>query len=260
MRYLAHVVLLVLIALALASCQTTGTGVRFKTSQMDDSGVVVSALTFKPEGKGPFPAVVLLHTCGGYQQHVTQDWPAFLTGLGYYVVSVSSYRPRGYSYCYEGRGVTLAQAADAYGALAYLRTRPEVDADRVAVMGFSAGGFAINDYVVSARRVWQIEHDFKAAISLYAGCNGLIGTYGEDSMPLLQIAGEEDLRLAASCEYAASVTAVELHVIDGAYHAFDQPQIKSIRSDNKGNPMLYSYVATREAQELTKVFLAKHLR
>lgn len=259
MRRIGSMLFLWLTAIAVGGCLSAVSGVGFKTSRLDDSGVTVSALSFKPEGQGPFPAVVLLHTCGGYQQHVTQDWPDFLTGLGYYVLTVNSYRPRGYSYCHERRGWALAQAADAFGALAHLRTLPEVDAERVAVMGFSAGGIAINEYVISARRVWGLAHDFKAAIALYAKCDGVIHRYAEGDMPLLQIAGSLDRYFVSNCRYAASVSPVELHVIDGAYHAFDQPQITALRSDNSGNPMLYSYTATREAQQVTRAFLAKHL-
>ena len=42
----------------------------------------VKGLLFKPEGEGPFPAVVLLHTCGGMKYHVSRWWPEFFVKLG----------------------------------------------------------------------------------------------------------------------------------------------------------------------------------
>jgi dienelactone hydrolase len=45
-------------------------------------------------------------------------------------------------------------AADAYAALAYLATRPEVDPHRVALAGFSYGGMA-TQYGRCARAEWS---------------------------------------------------------------------------------------------------------
>lgn len=249
-----------LLALLIGACQTTHS-VSFRTSQIDDARVEVSALAFRPQGPGPFPAVVLLHTCGGPLPHVTRDWPDFLTGLGFYVLSVSSYLPRGYSHtCGNSQpGWQVGQASDAYGALAYLRTLPEVDADRVAVMGFSAGGIAINASLVTARRVWNVSHDFAAAIAVYANCGYLVSNYGEQDIPLMQIVAGEDIAYRGLCEHVGDITPAEVHVIEGAYHGFDQPQLTSMRTVSGFN-MLYSDPATRKAQDLTRAFLARHLK
>ena len=242
--------------LVLSACQASNT-VTFRTSQLDDRRVEVSALSFRPEGTGPFPAVVLLHTCGGYGPHVTRDWPKFLNEHGYYVLSVSSYVPRGYDrICERSRpGWRQGQASDAYGALEYLRALDEVDSDRVAVMGFSAGGFAVNSNVVTAGRIWNLSRDFAAAIAVYANCGGLSSSYTDRDVPLMQIVAGEDGAFRSLCEFVGDTTPVEVHVIEGAYHGFDQPQIKTMRHV-AGFEMIYSYQATRDAQELTRAFLA----
>ncbi len=105
----------------------------------------ISGYLSTPKGAGPFPAVVLLHTCGGLRTHVTEDWPNYLTGLGYVVFSVDSY-----SSCREMRGTPYMyqQTKDAFGALELLAKKPSVDGARVGVMGFSAGGHAVNEYLV----------------------------------------------------------------------------------------------------------------
>jgi len=48
----------------------------------------------KPDGEGPFPAVVLLHTCGGLQQHVL-EWAQRLRAHEYVALVLDSFTPRG---------------------------------------------------------------------------------------------------------------------------------------------------------------------
>jgi dienelactone hydrolase len=89
----------------LVACQSNG--VSFANAKLSATGptppVRISGLLAKPEGKGPFPAVVLLHTCGGVKPHVSVDWPNYLTGLGHVVLTVDSFGPRGGSL---GRNLT----------------------------------------------------------------------------------------------------------------------------------------------------------
>ena len=71
----------------------------------------------KPDGSGPFPAVVVLHGCSGFfsgYASVADD----LGWEGYVTLAVDSPRPRGIpDACVGG---LIAQAIDAFAALAYL--------------------------------------------------------------------------------------------------------------------------------------------
>jgi hypothetical protein len=49
----------------------------------------------RPEGAGPFPAVVLLHGCAGDWRGMDSRWGARLIEWGYVALSVDSYSPRG---------------------------------------------------------------------------------------------------------------------------------------------------------------------
>ena len=241
------------------ACQSSN--VSFKAGFLgkpNPDGIDISAILFKPDGKGPFPAVVLLHTCGGLKQHVTDDWPDFLTGHGYVVLTVDSYSPRGADNCREwvGRGWLLPQARDAFGALNYLANLPFVDGNRVGVMGFSTGAVVINEIIWRFRR--EGERNFKAAISLYGACLSLNG-YSKDDMPLMQIAAELDEKAAPGCVDAGESSPMEVHLLKNAYHGFDDLEFTSIRHENTNQPYLYSGSATDKARELTKIFFAKHL-
>ena len=63
----------------------------------------LDAVLFRPRGKGPFPAVVLLHGCGGLFKAGTageivardREWALRLQELGYVAILPDSFNPRG---------------------------------------------------------------------------------------------------------------------------------------------------------------------
>jgi len=243
----------------LASCGSTNTS--FPTGSLGNPykhPKTVSGLLILPEGDGPFPAVVLLHTCGGLRPHVTQDWPDYLTDLGYAVLTVDSFGPRGVSSCTKLKFGKVFQAEDAFGALEYLVTLPSIDAARIGVMGFSTGAIAINRHIVTSVKKSSEGANFKAAIALYGTCWGISG-YRADSVPLMEIAAENDVNHAPTCIAAGKTNpGIEVHVLPGANHAFDSHH-RGGRYDSGGSYMQYSQSATDMARQLTKKFFAKHL-
>jgi dienelactone hydrolase len=75
----------------------------------------------RPEGKGPFPAVVLLHTCGELTETMTRFWPNYLAQLEYVSLAVDTLTPRGMRNCrapgHTRQEVLQMVGDDAYGAL-----------------------------------------------------------------------------------------------------------------------------------------------
>ena len=91
----------------------------------------------RPKGAGPFPAVVLLHTCLGLPANRRSTADAFAK-WGYVALFVDDFSTRGLK---ETCAVDFNEAmADAYGALGFLAGQPFVDAARIAAVGFSQGG------------------------------------------------------------------------------------------------------------------------
>jgi len=106
-----------------------------------DQNVAGSILT-KPQGDGPFPAVVMLHTCGGVGYHLNR-WRRLLDEAGYVVLLVDSFTPRGAGVVCDNWNVSVDEvAADALAAAAHLRKLPFVDGSRIGVVGFSYGAMA----------------------------------------------------------------------------------------------------------------------
>jgi dienelactone hydrolase len=255
--------LLVAVLLAFAGVAASAADVQFRTAKLEasDPDTMISGQLFRPDGTGPFPAVVLLHTCGGLQQHMTHDWPQFLTGLGYVALAVDTLGPRGY---HKGCGPmgsnrNEVQARDAYGALDYLAAQSFVDPNRIAAMGYSMGAITINDVILVRPTRAAGQREFTAYASFYGNCRKMKSGVVRN-VPLLQVIAEKDERLAPSCIEAAKSVKMEAHVLPGVHHGFDHPQITQARADRSGNMMLYDADAVRKAQELVREFLARHLK
>lgn len=240
--------------------------VRFPSAKLEasDPDETISAQLHRPSGPGPHPAVVLLHPCGGLTQHVTSDWPQFLTGLGYVVLTVDTLGPRGY---HQGCGAmgnnrNEVQARDAYGALEYLAKQNFVDTKRIAAVGFSMGALTINNVILLRPASPAGKAEFKAFASFYGAClrAGMRSGAAIREVPLLQVVAELDKRPARSCIDAARTVKMEMHILPGAYHAFDQPQMTTTSSDRTGNTMLYDAAATEKSRALLRSFLERHLK
>ena len=228
-----------------------------------DTAQTIRGLLAKPSGDGPFPAVVLLHGCGGLRSrsNVIEDWTNFLTSLGYVTLWVDSLGPRGLNTCVNIAGDWRELSRDAYGALDYLASLPFVNKERIGVMGFSMGGLTIGYFSGQGFKT-SSGVDFKAAVGVYTGC-GYLRKYSK-IIPTAVIIGElEDEKHLLPCKTLAGQSppfpSVKVHVLPNTHHGFDQRELTTLRPDPFGNLMLYSWEATKKAREITEAFLAERL-
>src|SRR5258708_13684328 len=164
---------------------------------------------FKPEGPhaARTPAVVLMHgRAGPYssladgrydastlsQRH--QKWGHLWAQQGYLAILVDGFGPRGFPQgfthaLYEQRPERVHEVAvrpfDAYGALAYLRTRNDVAPDRIALQGWSNGASATLATMSSATPALKSPTPatgFRGAVAFYPGC-GLQGQFEKGLVP-----------------------------------------------------------------------------
>jgi dienelactone hydrolase len=185
----------------------------------------------KPEGDGPFAAIVYLHGCDGLSKDDRKFIAQFVTGLGYVSLAVDSFATRGIKdACTKPMpALMLARQGDALGALSYLSKLPFVDPQRIAVLGGSMGAMVALQ-LASTHHVETFDahqdQKFKAAVAYYPLC----GIASEELIvPALILIGElDDWTPAKDCELwmkrrADRGAPVKLVVYPGAYHAFNVP-------------------------------------
>ena len=234
----------------------------------------IQGLLSKPEGNGPFPAIVILHTCGGVRQNLSHVWPDLLVELGYVSLTVDSFGSRGVGNCpndftrrrsTSGTAPYVAIASDAHSALTYLQSRPFAKKHLTAAIGFSLGGIAIHFGILPSYARARPANGFKAAISLYGNCEIRkeaipMPRLNRSPIPLLEIIGEKDERILRACKkHLPRHPSVDLHILPDTYHAFDIRFFTTMRRGHAGAKMLYSEIATRAARKLVKAFLDRHL-
>jgi dienelactone hydrolase len=212
--------------------------------------------TFKlPVGKGPFPAVIVLHGCSGRGDR-TLFWADRLNSWGYAALLPDSLTPRGIrSICETGVSVTPGdRMGDVGSAVVWLRTLPAIDPNAIAVLGFGHGGWTAATAV--QRRYADLR--LSAAVDYHGLCIGP-GEYG--GVPFLALAGEWDDwgNPAAVCRaYAAQVphgVAVEVHTYPGASHSFDYPRAAPLI--RAGHVEKYDKAAAEDSYARVQVFLER---
>ena len=213
----------------------------------------------KPKGAGPFPAVVLLHSCLGFPSN-RRAIEASLVASGYVALFVDDFSTRGLK---ETCTVEFPQGLnDAYGALAYLSRLAYVDRSRIAAVGFSQGAdTALKIASSGANSAFAIPDGlgFKAAAAFYPPCLNVEG--GRLKIPTLILVGAADsVTPAADCERLTKNQRgdAKLVVYPSAGHCFDDPTFGGGKSV-MGMVLKYDPDAAQRSKQDLRGFLAETL-
>jgi len=207
-------------------------------------------LSFPPEAHARYPAVVIVHTLGGYIEG-NEGWHAAqLREAGFATLTYSSPAARRLR---DGNvaGVWPSGVAEAYAALQLLAHHPRVDPERIAIVGFSFGGEIAHVTAFERMRAALVTGPthFAAHVAYYpAGVHGAAAEPGAyTAAPMLMLLGEKDdnLPVAKARDYFAYLAAggaapsVETRTYASAYHAWTVPSL--------GAPQFYpQYRSTRK--------------
>jgi carboxymethylenebutenolidase len=104
----------------------------------------VSAILYTPQGKGPFPAIIVIHEWWGLNDWV-KDQASKLSDQGYVALAIDLYRGKVATtpeLAHEiMRGVPEDRAKrDLHAAFEFLSSQPNVKKDRIAAIGWCMGG------------------------------------------------------------------------------------------------------------------------
>jgi dienelactone hydrolase len=217
----------------------------------DPKTKAISGALFKPEGLGPFPAVIDMPSCGGVDTPVARAFQKalinHLQSKGFATLIVDPFTPRGHSRCDDG-GMIFG-FKDALAALKVLGAMPEIDVSHIFLQGSSWGATASLALVNSAN---PDRGDARVAgvIAYYPGCT----VVAAPSVPVLVLIGEKDD--TAPCLALKDTPNFEVVVYPGATHGFNAPGV----GDMGGFHMVYDEKASQDAERRADAFMAAHIQ
>ncbi|MFZ0424899.1 MAG: dienelactone hydrolase family protein [Xanthobacteraceae bacterium] len=202
-----------------------------------DGDVTLHATLYRPEGNGPFPAVVALHDCGGLvhrpltEEQLYAEWARHLVTNGFVVLFPDSFGSRGIgSQCRERNRKVRAsreRVADANAARLWLQGQNYVRGEHISLLGWSNGGTAALWTVRPTATPRDKSSDFRSAVAIYPGCRRLHETAWSARVPTLILIGSaDDWTPAATCQQMVAgaqgrSARVQIVVYPGAHHEFD---------------------------------------
>lgn len=215
------------------------------------------------------PAVVILHGSAGVDSR-GDFHEAALNAAGIATLQIDMWEARELGGGAGRPAAPILTIPDAFSALAFLAARPEIDAARIGVLGFSWGG--VNTLATADRLyvgMFGGGRQFKAHVAHYPVCYGANAVipglpppaqFGTQVLnltgaPVLIQLGSEDgydngaetcLALARAVNPANAVEVVEYN---GAQHAFDRLMVPIVVRDPFGNQG--SYFATGDVPQVT---------
>lgn len=251
--------------------------------EFNGKAVKLDGLLYRPTGKGPFPALVLMHGCGGMYtrgSNVTRSyrhWLDLLAENGYVALLVDSLNPRGYPRICELEDRPIRpgreRLQDAYAALRWLEQRGYVAKGRVGLLGWSNGATG----TLYAMRATQPYRGFRVAVAFYPGCRTLSRSKTPYAVyaPTLILDGEaDDWTPAMHCVALTAIAQkqgapLEIVTYPGAHHSFDRinlpvryrPNVRNVNKPNRRGATSGEHPEAREkAIKRTLEFFALMLK
>lgn len=215
----------------------------------------VRAYVAKPQGQGPFPAVIMIHEFYGLNESIVGK-ADLLAQEGYLVIAPDTFRgsttswiPRAIYQVITAKPESVN--ADLDSVYAWLESQPDVDAKRIAIAGFCYGG--------RTSLVYSLHNDRLAATVVFYGspetdANVLKNLPG----PVLGIFGSADQSIPVESVNAfdAALTQAgiphEITIYEGQPHAFvhDVEGIKAGGAQGEAWAQMLAFLETNLKNEV----------
>src|SRR5579863_1040152 len=224
-----------------------------KTVSYKSGDETVSGVLYTPPGKGPFPALIVIHEWWGLNDWV-KDEASKLADQGYAALAVDLYRGKVAKTADEAheimRGVPEDRAKrDLHAAFEYLASQPNLKKDRIGAIGWCMGGgysldVALQEPTLAADVInyGHLATDAEAIKKINAPVLGLFG--GQDR----GITPDDVHKFEAAMKQQGKK--IEVKIYDDAGHAFENP-------NNKDG---YRPADAADAWQRTLTFLAENLK
>ncbi len=206
--------------------------------EIPEGGMTLRAQLFKPDGDGPFPTVIALHSCGGLAGRSEavlpryRDWAEQFLKDGKAVLLPDSFGSRGLGpQCRANERKVRARrerVEDIAAARQWLTQQKWVAQNRISLIGWAHGASALLWAVRPQLTSRGVQPDFRSAIAFYPDCRISAGLGWSARVPtLLLIGGKDDVSSPPACramiDGARGRSALtRIVVYPGAYHDFDR--------------------------------------
>jgi carboxymethylenebutenolidase len=213
----------------------------------------VQAILYTPTGKGPFPAIIVIHEYWGLNDWVKEQ-ASKLADEGYEALAIDLYRGRVATtpdVAHEiMRGVPEDRAKrDLHAAFEFLQSQPNVKKDRIGAIGWCMGGgysldVALQEPTLAADVInyGHLATDADAIKKINAPILGLFGGQDHGITPDDVHKFEESMKQLGK--------KIDVKIYDDAGHAFENP-------NNKDG---YRPADAADAWKRTVSFLAENLK
>lgn len=213
----------------------------------------VQGILYTPSGKGPFPALIVIHEWWGLNDWV-KDQASKLADQGYVALAIDLYRGKVATTPDQAheimRGVPEDRAKrDLHAAFAFLASRPSVKKDRIGSIGWCMGGGYALDVALQ-------EPTLGATVINYGHLATDPDAMKKINAPILGLFGGQDQGIPPDSVHKFEDTMkqmgkkIDVKIYDDAGHAFENPD------NQKG----YRPGDTADAWKRTVDFLAATLK
>ena len=201
-----------------------------KTVSYKSGDEAVQGLLYTPPGKGPFPAIIVIHEYWGLTDWIKEQ-ASKLSDQGYVALAVDLYRGKvagNPDLAHElMRGVPEDRAKrDLHAAFEFLQSQPNVKRDRIGSIGWCMGGgysldVALQEPTLAADVInyGHLATDPEALRKINAAILGIFG--GKDQ----GIPSEDVKKFEATLKQLGKT--VEIKIYPDAGHAFENPNNKA---------------------------------
>ena len=243
----------ILTFLALTLLAVSALAADSKTVSYKSGDETVQAIQYTPAGKGPFPALIVIHEWWGLNGWV-KDQASKLADQGYVALAIDLYRGKVATTPDEAhqimRGVPEDRAKrDLHAAFDYLASQSNVKKDRIGAIGWCMGGgyaldVALQEPTLAADVInyGHLATDPDAIKKINAPILGLFGAQDKGIPP-------EDVRKFGETLDKMGKK-IDIKIYDDAGHAFENP-------DNKAG---YREADAADAWRRTTDFLAANMK
>lgn len=211
----------------------------------DPQTKAVTAALFMPPGAGPFPAAIVLSGCAGLGPDVpvVKRLLADYGPAGVAVLVLDSFTPRGIDQVCNNPNMAETvgmRVRDAKAARAWLAARPDIDARRIYLQGYSHGAITAIA-ATDAQYPQAAQHGFAGVVAFYPYCNAKTRL----SVPtVMLLGGKDDWTPPGLCQDIADKTNVQITLYPEATHGFAAQGVDVVYL---GHRLRYDAAATQDA-------------